>query len=497
MLQQQSPSASSDSNNSSSSSGGEGFTQKMMGKTLDEFPRHKLPGNFETYKMPSSFFVNFWPTLFNLSIILLVTVFILLLEYYTRDLKKVHPLIQSLAETLKWNVALILFCGSLGDVVLFTALEIQSMQFDNSEAIISFIICILINILAIFVVVKILDVNLAIRKYKQQTSLDNDPNEQKKQIDKQYSSYRALFECYRDYSYYQQIFLFVFIIRMAFFNGIIGLLYKYPLVQACLFTLSNILMLFYLFVKRPIKKIVNLVQQIVLELALLPFNICILILTILDKLKIEALDQRKNIGNVIFYINIAIPFISLVLMAAKLIAICIEFYQERKAQKSKEIRNLKGFNIHVVRETAILNNNNTTRDIVPTTTLPSTSMCYKGPLDNTQVLDSTHVLDISDNIDFTRSRGDSVHSMSSFSHNFSRKRKPRFQHPELILPDIAQEKPKASPPKDVGFQGVTYNAMSNMASNSEYNTDVGEQVNRKPKIRPKKRKQQWTDAVIY
>ena len=318
-----------------------GFAKKMMGGALDKFPRHELPSKFELYQTPSSFFVNFWAALFNLSVILFVTLTVIFLKVMTKQYPKVNGVLRGVTDVLKWNLLLVTFSGNLGDVVLFTALEFLSMQFDNFEAILSFVMCLLINVAAIFVIVKILDVNAAIRKSMQRLSGNTFRAElQKKRIVQQWSSYKALFECYRDYSFYQQIFLFIFIIRMALFNAIIGYLYNYPLFQAIFFSLSNILMLLYLFLKRPMRKIVNLAQQIVLELVLLPFNTCVLTLAILDNQEMEKADLRKSIGTIIVYINIALPILSLVLMAVKFIAIAVELYQTWKLSKAKRVKRL-------------------------------------------------------------------------------------------------------------------------------------------------------------
>lgn len=331
---------------------GGGFSKKMMNDVLDEFPEHDLPGAFHTFKVDTSFFVNFWPALFNLSVIFLVTLVFMFLASNTKKNTKVNGILTSLVDILKWNVVLVTFCGSLGDVVLFTALELRSMQFEGPTAVLSFMLCLIINILAIVVIVKILDVNLMIRRSKQK-AVGHDQEKQKKLIEQQWTSYKALFECYKDYSYYQQIFLFVFIIRLVLFNSIIGYLYNHPLLQAISITAINFLMLMYLIFKRPMKKLINLVQQIILELVLLPFNICVLTLAIMDKQEIEAIAQRKTIGDIIVYINLMIPLLSLILMALKFIAIGVDTYKQLKQRKAK--KNIKEMNLEVSRDTSTLN----------------------------------------------------------------------------------------------------------------------------------------------
>jgi len=210
------------------------------------------------------------------------------------------------------------------------------MQFDNAAAVFSFILCLGINTLAVLVVNQIIDVNSAIRTSKK----SNSEEQQKKMIEQQWNSYKALFECYKDYSFYQQIFLFVFLVRLALFNAIIGYFYNYPLFQATTAVASNIMMLGYLVIKRPMKKLVNLIQQVVLELVLLPFNVCVLALAIMDYHEIVDTDRRKSIGDVIVYINLIVPILSLVLMAAKAIVMGVDFYRSWKLAKSEKIKKL-------------------------------------------------------------------------------------------------------------------------------------------------------------
>ena len=309
-----------------------GFAQKMMGSALDNFPNHALTGNFLVYPINSSFFVNFWPSLFNLSAILVVTLLVVVLTTSTKGNAKITGILKSVSEVLKWNMFLVQFCGSIGDIVLFSALELQTVQFENAEEVISFILCLGINTLAVIVVVKILDVNSAIRR----AIKDNPGEEHQKTIEQQWRSYKALFECYKDYSFYQQIFLFVFIMRLVLFNAAIGYLYKYPLFQASITMTTNLLMFGYLVIKRPMKKVVPLIQQIVLELVLLPFNACVLILAIMDSKGLLEADRRKAIGNVIFQINVMVPFLSLVLMAAKFIAMGVDLYKTWRLSKLKK-----------------------------------------------------------------------------------------------------------------------------------------------------------------
>ena len=299
---------------------------------------------------------------------------------------KIHEILKGLTDVVKWNVFLITFCGSIGDIVLFTALEFQTMELNNSQAVFSFLLCLAINALAVFIVRKILYINSDIRKSTKNTLGD----EHKKLIEQKFSSYRALFECYKEYSYYQQIFLFVFILRLAIFNAAIGYLYNSPLFQATVSVLLNILMLGYLAIKRPMKKLMNLIQQIILELVLLPFNICVLALAIMDHKEIVEIDRRKVIGEVIFYINLMIPMISLGLMAAKFIVMGFELYKTWKLGKAQKGQNKgKHKGIELSRATQVINNITEKQFSIQQNLNFETSQCKILSEDNTQILDLT------------------------------------------------------------------------------------------------------------
>jgi len=364
-----------------------GFTQKIAKSVLASFPDHDLPGKFQTYKIPSSFFVNIWPALFNLSVILLITLLVILTSMNSKRSPKLHAVLHTLMVILKWNVVLVTLCGSLGDIVLFTALELHTARFESAEAVISFGLCLLMNGLSVFVVVKILEVNETIRKSKQKIA-GSDLEKQKQQIEQEWISYKSFFECYRDHSFFQQIFLFIFIIRLGVFDGLIGYLYNYPLFQAITITLMNIVMLLYLVIKRPMGKLFSLIQQIILELVLLPFNLCILILAVMDHREIEDFDRRKSLGDVIVYINVIIPILSLVLMGCKFIVIGYEFYQVWKLRKAAKLS--KGMvrpKILARKPHQEVNLNTTSQEINTTQTLHTQTYQDKNTADGTQVFD--------------------------------------------------------------------------------------------------------------
>jgi len=312
--------------NSNTSTGS--FASKIMKEALEKFPERELPEKFEYFGAKSSFFVNYWPSLFILLILFSVTMGVMLLGSCGQNPSKI---LNQIAGILKWNMILLLFCGDFGDIVFFTAMELSTAEFDSAESVLSLVVCIAINSFALWVLIKILSVNFKIRESKLKEN----------EIEAQWGNYKTLYAIYKDQSYFQQIFLFIFIIRVSIFNAVIGYFFSNPLFQAILITLVNLSMLLYLIFKRPMKALINLVQQVILEGFLLIFNVCLCILASLDHNEIEAYEFRDGVGEVMVMMNLIVPIVSIVLLALKFVIIRIEAYKEWKAGKEAEKKSIE------------------------------------------------------------------------------------------------------------------------------------------------------------
>jgi len=226
-----------------------------------------------------------------------------------------------------------MYCGTVGDIVLYSALEFQTFSLDDFTSNLSFLVCAGFNVLTVIVIVAMLYVNMRIKKSKN----DAAKNLTSEEIEKEWDSFRAFFGTYKDAFFGQQIFLLVFIIRVACFSAIVGYTYDYPLLQAALIVCINLMMTLYLIITRPMKAKINFVQQITFELLLLIFNINICILAVADELESEAFEMRKNIGELIVMLNIIVPLLSTVFIVLKIVLLGIEVYKEFKLKKKKKL----------------------------------------------------------------------------------------------------------------------------------------------------------------
>jgi len=130
------------------------------------------------------------------------------------------------------------------------------------------------------------------------------------------------------------------------FNGVIAYLYPYPLAQAIIIVLLNGAILAYLLIKRPMRKVINFIQQVAIEGSLFVFNMCVFILAILDAQKSENWSAREGIGNVLIALNVATPLVTSAIIIVKLLLIAKELYMEHKMAKSKGVQKLGQISIH-------------------------------------------------------------------------------------------------------------------------------------------------------
>jgi len=325
-----------------SSSSNSSLLSSIPNRLRDKTGNLPPPTNFKKYNVSSSFIVNFWQSLVILGIILMAIFILLIFSVFMKSYTAVSNILQKILSALKWNTFLTLFCSYCGDIVLFSALEFQTVQYNNFWSALSITLCILINVLMGYTLYKILTVNSSVRKIQQNKTSEED-------IDKTFGDYKTLFECYKGDSYFQQIFMFVFMIRVSLFNGIIGYLYPHPLAQAILVILINTGILVYLVIKRPMRKIINLIQQILLEGIIFVFNIGVFILAILDAEDQKNETTRENIGDMLIMINVIVPILAMTLIAIKILLIIWEFYQNYKKSKAPANQKLPKISIQPTR----------------------------------------------------------------------------------------------------------------------------------------------------
>ena len=83
------------------------------------------------------------------------------------------------------------------------------------------------------------------------------------------------------------------------------------------------------------KKLIDLLQQLTIEILLFVFNLCLLVLAIINN-DDNRDNLREKLGEVMIMVNIIAPTISMVFIAAQILLVIREIYLERKQQKRRK-----------------------------------------------------------------------------------------------------------------------------------------------------------------
>ena len=307
---------------------GDGY-MSSIGRVLVEGTMYeKRLGKFHYYDIPDNFVKNYWQQL------LVFTILILLLVGCLLAVRKVtapgyRNILDRGLSALKYNVILMFFCGSYGDLVLYSAIEFQTVTFKSAGSVISFLVCLAMVGLAVYIPVRALLLALAIFKAKR-TMVPL----QEKEFEGKWATHRVFFESYKSDFVYQQIFVFIYLIRVAFFNIIVGYISVSPLAQALLITMLSFAVMSYLVFRNPIKDKFCYAQQLMIETMLLVYNFCLFILVVLDQADVEAEGTRAFFGGFMVVILIIGPVATAFLIVFKLVRkVKREYYKTRNSSK--------------------------------------------------------------------------------------------------------------------------------------------------------------------
>ena len=285
-----------------------------------QFLDSELPDNFQKYNLPSSFFVNFWHpgiVLLGFSVGLLIICLIIKVTKKCRGF--IHKACVRCRRVLKWNYLLVLYVSSYDQIVMFSSFEFRTLNVYKIGPIMSFLLCIIFNVLSVYILVKMLIVLISIRRSSLQQNnrveMVSDQSVNSINNASRWTEYEVVFDEYKDASFLQQAYLLILSIRIYLFYVIISYICDYPLVQMILITLLNLIMVLYLAIKRPPKKKIVLVENLAPEMILLVVNI---LLAFLDHLHVAAQDKRDLIGDMVIWINTGFGIMGAVYLVIKL-----------------------------------------------------------------------------------------------------------------------------------------------------------------------------------
>ena len=279
------------------------FISDIPPELQTKFPNSILPRNFQKFDLPSSFFVNFWNDAISLGLLVFGFILIVLTELSTRGCgTTLNSVCLKLRQSLKYNFLLAMFFALYGELVFFSSLEFRTNNFVGFGPIVSFTLCLLMNILGVFILAHILVVIKTRRKIGLRIVLHTQ-NQFLSDNDGKWKDYEILFEAYKEQSFIQQAYVPLSIMRFYMFFLIVSYLCSFPLVQTVLINVLNVSMLLLLIIKKPLKRNIELAQYIFKEIIFLIINLCVLVLAILDKNKAEAFGARNALGSTIVWVT--------------------------------------------------------------------------------------------------------------------------------------------------------------------------------------------------
>ena len=267
-----------------------------------KFPNSTLPENFEKYDFPSSFCVNFWNDEVVLSFLIIILTIVYFLARAFRSCRFIYLCSSKIENALKWNFTISLLISYFGDVVLFSSFEFRTNDFKDKYRIISFAICVFVNLVIISMLVKMVLVIRATRSITNSVVPISNPHHINTNNTKN-KNYNVLLENFKSESFLQQGFLLISSMRVYIFYAIIAYPTNYPLVQISLITALNIAMGLYIILKRPMRHKLELAEYIFQEGIVLIANSCVLALAIMDQVNFNVLHTRTVLGDVIIWIN--------------------------------------------------------------------------------------------------------------------------------------------------------------------------------------------------
>ena len=309
----------------------------MPKSLINKLNSGSLPPVFAEWDLYPSFLANFWQEFASFVIIISILLLLRTLEwavYNSLEVKYSHVFLQKIRKIVQ-SILLILLYNSFGDILLFTILQIISHQSLSNASVISYFIATVFDVTIYFVLWRHLRLTLKRQKLKRQITSPEIERELFSRLEKENEHLSMLFWDFKEQYFSQQAFLFFFAMRDILFNLIIAALFSYPLVQTILISLLSVLMLTYLLIRRPLKRLIDEIQYVFCELALLSTNLCALSLAAMETRETQETQSSDFLNKTIIFIIFGFNFVIAALLGVKSILQVkelLKYYIKRQAK---------------------------------------------------------------------------------------------------------------------------------------------------------------------
>ena len=297
-----------------------------------------LPDEFERYKVQSEFLVSFWDGLMSISIAFVLYFLVLILSLGTKRFQQSWFIsfgVQK-ARVILQNFLLTQFYACYGDIILFSILNLSTAKFDTLAEILSCTTAIIFMGLGIIIFVLHYLFLTRYQRIKNQPNTNTEANNAVNKLCQKHEGIHVLFFGFRDRSLVTQSLFILLIIRSIAFSMIITLLYRYPFVQAVMTTVLCTVMICYLLISRPFKRLVDLAQQLTIECIILTVSVSLLGIAIIDSKSILTKSAWLNFNEIIIMCNLIVFFVAPTFLIIKLILLIIQYFKNRKRETLKK-----------------------------------------------------------------------------------------------------------------------------------------------------------------
>lgn len=308
---------------------------------VEKFPKYPLPGRFARYEGTSSFILNYWKGLVTLSLLLFIIAMATIFAPLTKSTKYVHLILRHIENITKWDLFLLLLCTNIDGLGVYSSLELRNIHPNVALSLLSTIICFAMNLLVLNLLAQALYMFIDLQRSRYQviplpqvSPINNEDNLKKKEAPK-WSQYSILYRDFKDTSFFQQSFMFFFLLRVYAFDMIIGYFFAYPLAQAIVINIMSIVLISYLAFKRPYKRPFDLVKLMINESIIALVNMNVLILAVLDKCGAELTGIRARLGDIVIIANVMFNVLAVFFIVAEVILRVVTVYKIMKKSKAK------------------------------------------------------------------------------------------------------------------------------------------------------------------
>ena len=355
-----------------------------------KFARKPLPLKFEKYQVPSNFIVNCWQELLTMGLVILVMLSAILIARLTSKHKHISSFFKRVSKATRWNFFLLIVCSNLIEIGLFSCLQMRSISFVSFGEGFGLILSLFMSSFALFVLIQAF--------YIPRTLGRNG---------RKWENWSILFKEFKSHNFFQQSYMFFFLLRIVIFDILLGCFYSYPILQAVLLSIMSFAMICYISICRPFKEKFYLIKSLIEEGIVTFVNICVLILAIMDKLDYENEATRVWLGDVVILINFAFNIIALAFALIEISIRVYGIYQLVKMDKSRGLKFWKKVILVLIEPESLegprklhAKNIGSTRKVHPYINPPNSL----GLLNSNQAAKKlSHNLSISENLDFTGS----------------------------------------------------------------------------------------------